>query len=279
MSVGGLCALDKIKTITLPSGIMNDTHRYLIHIQYLGFRYHGWLKQPGVKTVELMIEKTMVFILGHNDFKILGASRTDALVSACHSVFMLFCPEPYDTKQLLSDLNANLPADIRAVRAEKKDASFNVINSPRIKEYLYLFSHGREFHPFSASLMYHSPVPLDIERMKKGAVLFQGRHNFIRYCTKPGPNTRVERDIEYCRIEDNNELIANFFPETSWLLRIRSRGFMRNQIRLMMGQLLELGTGRITLPDIEDSLTGKETGPLRQIAPASGLILNRIDLD
>ena len=60
---------------------------YLVHIQYLGFRFHGWQRQPGVKTVESMVVKTLAFILGHEDFKILGAGRTDAMVSAGDAAF------------------------------------------------------------------------------------------------------------------------------------------------------------------------------------------------
>ena len=75
---------------------------YLIHIQYLGFRYHGWLKQPGLKTIESMIEKTIRFVLDHTNFKILGSSRTDAKVSANHSAFELFVSDPLDIDQLVS---------------------------------------------------------------------------------------------------------------------------------------------------------------------------------
>ena len=63
---------------------------YLIHIQFLGFRFHGWQKQPDVKTVHEMIDKTLWFVLGHEAYKTMGASRTDAKVSAQHFVFELF---------------------------------------------------------------------------------------------------------------------------------------------------------------------------------------------
>jgi len=78
---------------------------YLLHIQYLGFRYHGWLKQPGFKTIESMVEKTAKFILGHSRFKILGTSRTDSKVSANHSAFELFVDEALDMDTLLINFN------------------------------------------------------------------------------------------------------------------------------------------------------------------------------
>ncbi|MCK5099910.1 MAG: tRNA pseudouridine(38-40) synthase TruA, partial [Desulfobacteraceae bacterium] len=119
-------------------------HYYLIHIQYLGFRYHGWLKQPELKTIESMIEKTARFVLGHTDFKILGASRTDAKVSANHSAFELFVNDALNIDQLVIDFNKNLPNDIKVIKIEEKDKHFNIINAPRIKAYIYLFSFGEK---------------------------------------------------------------------------------------------------------------------------------------
>ncbi len=256
-----------------------EKYYYLVHIQFLGFRYHGWQKQPGFKTVELMVEKTLLFILGHQDFKILGCSRTDAKVSAHHFAFELFVNEPLNTKKLLADFHQNLPNDIRALHIDKVDKTFNIINTPRIKEYIYLFSFREKSHPFCAPLICNFPYHLDIEMMKKGALLFQGRHNFIQYCTKPKPKTTFEREVQVSKIKENRIFKANFFPAESWAYHIHSKGFLRYQIRLMMGQLLRLGKGEIQLSDIKASLKGDDRQPLRCIAPSSGLILNNIRFD
>lgn len=249
---------------------------YLVHIQYLGFRYHGWLKQPKLKTVEYMIEKTVKFILGDAEFKILGSSRTDAKVSANHASFELFVKEPLDTGELLSALNLNLPGDIRALKVEEVDKSFSIINAPRIKEYLYLFSYGEKCHPFCAPLIASFQHHLDIGMMKEGAQLFRGKHDFRRYCTKPNPGTNFEREVRVSKIEENDLFNASFFPEKSYVYHVHSKGFMRNQVRLMMGQLLSLGRGETDLNDISESLEGGNSRPLRHIAPASGLMLNKI---
>ncbi len=249
---------------------------YLVHIQYLGFRYHGWQKQPGQKTIEGMIEKTLGFVMKGEKFKILGASRTDSKVSAHHSAFMLFVDTPLETEPFKKELNLNLPKDIRVLAVEPKDHTFNIINTPRIKEYLYLFAFNQPHHPFSAALMACFSEDLDIDLMKQGARLFEGRHHFTRYCTKPGPDTLMKRDIIVSEIKENTQFSASFFPEKSYAYRIRSKGFLRYQIRLIMGQLLRLGRKQICLEDIRQSLSGRDCRPLRQIAPASGLILNKI---
>ena len=252
---------------------------YLIHLQYLGFRYHGWLKQPDVKTVESMIAKTLKFILGPAPFKILGASRTDSKVSANHTAFELFVNNPLSPDQLLTDFNLNLPNDIRILKIEEKDQAFSIINAPRIKEYIYLFAFGEKFHPFCAPLMSSFQGQLDVDLMKQGALLFQGNHNFIQYCTQPKTGTVVEREILVSRIEENRKYQASFFPEKSYAYTVRARGFLRYQIRLMMGQLVSLGRDEINLNDIRQSLKGKNQQPLKKIAPSSGLILNKIEFD
>lgn len=251
---------------------------YIIHIQYLGFRFHGWAKQPNVKTVHQFIDKTLPFVLGHKNFKTLGSSRTDAMVSANHAVFELFLKEPLDKLQFFHDLNSNLPTDIRAIKIEETDEKFNVIQSPKTKEYIYLFAFGEKCHPFTAPILCSFMENLDIEKMKIGARLFEGEHDFRKYVTKPSEKVNFVRQIEKSFIEENTIYQANFFPELSFVYHVHGKGFMRNQIRLMMGQLLLLGRGEITLNDIENSLTEPDDIPLDYIAPPSGLILNKVNI-
>jgi tRNA pseudouridine38-40 synthase len=252
---------------------------YLIHIQYLGFRFHGWAKQPNVKTVHQFIDKTLPYVLGHSNFKTLGSSRTDAMVSANHFVLELFLNDPLDQELFFNELNRNLPQDIRAIKVEETDATFNAIQSPKVKEYMYLFAFGEKYHPFTAPFMATFMEEMDIEIMKEGALMFQGIHNFKKYCKKPNEKTVFEREITVSLIEENMVFQASFFPEKSYVYHIHSRGFMRNQIRLMMGQLLRLGRGEIGLEDIRQSLENPDEDTFDYIAPASGLILNKVNFE
>jgi tRNA pseudouridine38-40 synthase len=254
---------------------------YLIKIQYLGYRFHGWQKQPKVKTLQLMIERTLNYILEQQAFKILAAGRTDAMVSANEAAFELFLEERplEDLEAFLELFNHNLPQDIRALGIEVVDEKFNIINHSKTKEYIYLFTEGQKNHPFCASMISTILDPLDIELMKQGAALFQGIHHFKTYCYKPSDNGVFEREIALCELVENTLFTANFFPETSYLLRVRGKGFGRNQIRLMMGALIKLGRGEISLDYIKESLLPDSKAVMDYIAPASGLILNKIEFD
>lgn len=253
---------------------------YVFRVQYLGYRFHGWQKQPKLKTIHLMIDRTFNYILEGKSFKTLASGRTDAMVSANEAAFELFIQEPIENKETFLDLfNTNLPQDIRALSIEEVDESFNIIQHSKVKEYVYLFSHGQKNHPFCAPMITSILDPLDIEIMKKGAKLFQGNHYFKTYCYKPTNNGKYQRELILSEIVENTLFTANFFPEQTYLFRVKGKGFMRNQVRLMMGALIKLGRGEIGLDYLENSLKPESEEVMDYIAPASGLILNKIEFD
>ena len=253
---------------------------YLIHIQYLGFRYHGWAKQPKIKTVHHMIDRSINYVFGgEKKFKTLGSSKTDAMVSANHAVFELFVHEELDKETFMKELNPNLPSDIRVLKIEETDATFNVIQHPKLKEYSYLFSFGEKPHPFCASLMSYFAFELDIELMKKAAPMFEGKHNFVKYCYKPSVGVDFEREVYKSELVENTVYTANFFPEQSFAFNVHGKGFMRHQIRLMMGQLISLGKGETTLEEFRSSIYNPTGSYFKFAAPASGLILHHIQFE
>ena len=253
---------------------------YFINIQYLGYRFHGWQKQPNVKTLHLMVDRTLNFILEGQYFKSLSSGRTDAMVSAECAAFELFLKAPInDLEAFLILFNYNLPQDIRALTIKEVDKEFNIINHSKIKEYLYLFTYGEKCHPFCAPIMTTILDDLDIDLMTKGAKLFEGKHFLKSYCYKPTDMGIYNRDILTCELVENTIYTANYFPKKSYILRVKGKGFMRNQIRLMMGTLIDLGKHKLTLADIEYSLQPDVFVKMEYIAPASGLILKNIDFE
>lgn len=223
----------------------------------------------------------MKFILPDRQTKILGSSRTDAMVSANDAAFELFLyDEPLeDFPAFMTLFNKNLPQDIRAISIREVDNLFNIIQNPNFKEYLYLFSFGEKYHPFCAPLMATIHEDLNISLMISGAKLFEGSHNFKNYCAAPSGNTKFERTIIKSEITVNQIYTASFFPKKSYVFRVQGAGFLRNQIRLMMGALIQLGKGELQLNNIEESLKPENFQVINYIAPASGLILNRIEFE
>ena len=260
---------------------MHQTNCYLFTIRYLGFRYSGWQKQPRQKTLEEMILKTFRFVLPGRDLKILGSGRTDAKVSALNGAFELFLKgDPLMiSNELISTINYNLPPDIKIIKLIEVNKRFNIIKNCKEKEYMYLFSFGGKNHPYSAPFVTGVLDKLEIDLMIKGANLFVGTHNFRAYTTADTKSKQLIRHVSKCSIVPNEYMQASFFPETSYALLIRSEGFLRYQVRMIMGALLLLGRNTLNLTDIKASLEPGTDFVLKSVAPASGLHLRSVDFD
>ena len=233
--------------------------------------------QPGLKSVEGMMNKTFKFILKHDQFKVLGCGRTDAKVSADDFALELFLNQEIDPSQLLEELNNNLPFDIRAKSVEEIDARFNIIQHPKIKEYHYHFSFGKKPHPFNAPFIINFGDDLDIALMQEAVKEFVGTHNFKRYVTKPNENTSFEREIISASIETNTRFTGKNTPTNSYVFKVSSKGFLRYQVRLMMAALIDVGNGTYTVDDIKNSLINFDEEPMKHNAPSSGLNLHKVN--
>jgi len=254
-------------------------HYYLLKIQYLGFRYHGWQKQPDLLTVERMMQRTLKFVLDHSNFKFIAAGRTDAKVSVNETyVELVLRDEALDLESFVDVFNSNLPQDVRLLEINQLPEQTNIIQAPKLKEYIYLFSFGTKNHPFCAPFMINFRDELDIELMQKGAQLMEGEHDFRNYAYKANPETQTVMTIEKAVVEINTLYSASFFPEQSYVFRVVGEGFKRHQVRLMMGALFDLGSGVLSLSDFKQSLDGTQEFKLTHIAQASGLILQRVEL-
>jgi len=260
---------------------MKKRYYYLIRVQFLGFRYSGWQKQPGQRTIEGMLLKTLKYLLPNQKFKIVGAGRTDAKVSALDAAFELILEETpiSDVSDFIKIFNNNLPADIKILKIDNINKDFNIIKDSKSKEYRYFFSFGDKNHPFCAAFMANILEDLDIKIMIEAAALYIGKHNFKAYTVKHGENKKVIRTITYCTIKENTEIKANFLPKHSYVLIICGKGFMRYQVRMIMGALILLGRGLLSLEEIQLSLTEDTNIKIPYIAPGSGLVLNKLEFE
>lgn len=249
---------------------------YLIRFQYLGFRYHGWLKQTTKKTVQRAIEEALECALAHTAFQVLGASRTDSMVSSTENFFELITEsEVIDLKALSMRMNKFLPPDIKILDAKETTREFKIISASRAKEYHYYFSFGEKLHPFCAPLMAMINEDLDIDLMSKAARLFEGEHHFGAFCYRLKDTQSPVREIDSALIETNHELTGSFFPTKSFVFKVKAKSFLRHQIRLMMGALFLVGMKRLSLLDLQAMLAGTAQQKV-MTAPASGLVLKGI---
>lgn len=251
---------------------------FLGRLQFLGFRYHGWQKQKtGHKTIQEMLDKTLWFILGEYNAKTLGASRTDAMVSADDFIFKITTKVEVCAKELFKKINDNLPQDIKLIELQNVDKDRNIIDESKTKTYHYYFCNEYRPNPMISPFMTNFHDQLDIELVKSAANLFEGFHDFKKFCYRPNENKIFKREIAESYVETNQNLKGSFFPETSFVFVVKAAGFLRHQVRIMMGAIILVGSKRMTLEDLKTALEGNDYERIPLIAPASGLKLYKTD--
>jgi tRNA pseudouridine38-40 synthase len=249
---------------------------YLFTIQYLGLRYHGWQRQKGLKTIQGTLERSFRHVLGHEDFNILGASRTDSGVSSIGGAFELFLKEPLDLTAFMQAANETMPADIRLLDARSVPADFNIIQDVETKQYGYYFTIGEKPHPFLSGALAYAGKDLDLELMKIGTALFEGNHDFRRFCTQGKQTEDFVRQIYKAEIT-SLETGQDFWPKKdTYVFRLNGEGFLMHQVRRMAAALFMLGRSEITLSDIQNALNSTEKHPFSPKAPAQGLVLEEV---
>ncbi|MBC2840591.1 tRNA pseudouridine(38-40) synthase TruA [Robiginitalea sp. SC105] len=254
-----------------------SSHHFLLRLEFLGFRFHGWQEQPGKRTVSGMLQKTFRFALPEAQVKLIGAGRTDARVSARDFAVLVIagCPEKPHAGNLLEALNANLPPDIRASSLHEVSREFNPIRDCEQKTYRYYFYRKGPPDPYVAPFVAYLPGIPELHPLEEAARLFIGTRDFRCFTASPTPEKKYVRQIDECRIV-SGEVVPGI--ETGFradMLEISGPGFGRNQVRLIMAALVAVGRGEVRPETLQSCLETGEGWSSQRVAPASGLHLVR----
>lgn len=240
---------------------------YLLNISYDGSRYHGFQIQKNSQTIQGVFSYIFKNKFNCEKLRIYCSSRTDAKVHALDQYLLLNSTMKYND-EFLSNLKSYLPDDIQIKRGFVPPKGFDIIAGSEYKEYHYLFSNIDT--ELNSNYFTNILEPLDIALMNKACKLFIGNNNFYNFQYK-GNQKNFNRTIFDCSISKTSETyFESKYPEDLYLFKIRGKGFMRHMVRIIMGSLINLGSGQIKLEDIEKSFTPKEKWS-GFIAPAQGL--------
>nr|BDT26785.1 tRNA pseudouridine(38-40) synthase TruA [Bacteriovorax sp. HI3] len=250
---------------------------YKITVQYKGTNYLGFQVQPSGKTIQGEINSALRILSKSDEIKSVGSGRTDSGVHAFGQVVRIEIPVDIPVASLPKAMNSNLPEDIRVIAAESVTEHFHPIFSAKSKEYNYVFATEENISPFARELVTYFPFQLNIETMKKGCQLFCGEHDFVNFqCVGTEVESTVRKIIscELVRLESTGHwahLVGEYY-----VLKVTGTGFLKQMVRLMMGALISLGRGKITLEDLEKSLKTPLPNRLGPTAPPQGLYLKEV---
>lgn len=254
---------------------LTQVSTYKVILSYKGTNYFGWQSQSKhEETIQNHVEKVVAKLARYQEYKVVGASRTDAGVHAGGQVLKITLPREIEPSVLTRGMNSKLPQDIKVVSSEFIHSDFNPNRDSKSKEYHYYFTENQHENARYSDSLYSFPSDLNFEHMNKACKILVGEHNFKSFCT-PGPNPgTMSRSILSCSIEK-----THFFSDGAdiYYLSIQGTGFLRYMVRYLMGAIWDIGAGQLSLEDFRSSLLSGNKNGIRTKAPSRGLHLINID--
>lgn len=239
--------------------------RYLIDFSYSGANFSGYQKQPGKRTVQDEIEKVLSSI-NNNSVKLTSSGRTDALVNAIHQKAHFDLDKKIGAYKLNGALNSYLPDDIYVNSVTEVDNLFHARYMVKSKTYEYLINTG-DYNPLLRTHVYQYCKPLNIRKMKKAVKYFIGKHDFTTFVSAEDKKEDKVREIYDASVDEKEGIIKITF---------KGSGFLKYQVRNMVGTLIKIGEEKV-LPDIILSLLEKKDRKCAFLcAPAQGLTLTDV---
>ena len=237
-----------------------------LDICYDGTRYRGWQRLPGVDaTIQGKLEMALSRILDE-PIEISGSGRTDAGVHALRQVANFHCNSTIPAGEILSQLRRYLPEDIGIYSCKDCSERFHARLNAKEKTYLYRIWNSDQPNVFDRRFVTVMPEKLDLAAMEKAAAHLVGEHDFSAFCGNPKFKKSTVRFIRSVDIRREGEELKIFFT---------GNGFIHNQVRIMVGTLLEVGRGERN-PDSIPNLFGGKRAEAGFLAPAQGLCLQEV---
>ncbi|MCI8346761.1 MAG: tRNA pseudouridine(38-40) synthase TruA [Bacilli bacterium] len=242
--------------------------RYLLTISYDGTNYCGYQAQPNFPTIQETLEMAIKKV-NNNKKRILQSSgRTDKKVHALGQCAHVDLDIDITSKKLKRALNSNLPNDIHIVKVEKVSNEFHARYSAKSKEYRYFINLG-EYNPIERNYVFQYNYKLDIKKMKKAIKIFLGVHDFRAFVTENKDKKNCVRKITRASIKK--------VSKDKYVFIFKGNGFLRYQIRNMVGILIKLGEGKIDRKELKEILESKNREKTGVTAKAEGLYLVRVE--
>ncbi len=243
-------------------------------LAYDGADFAGWQVQPGRTTVQGALASAIGRLTGENVLP-QGSGRTDAGVHALAQVASFATASVIPEENWMRALNDILPASIRVLEAANAAPEFHARKSARAKTYRYRIHRGTVCPPFLARYVWHYPYPLEESAMISAASVVVGEHDFTSFAAVDPE--RVERMAAEENVHTTN--IRTIFSSV-WtrdgeelIYTVRGSGFLHHMVRNLVGTILLIGKGTLTLEDLQRILDARERTAAGPTAPASGLYL------
>ncbi len=246
---------------------MKRNYRFII--MYDGSRYYGWQRLPEHDTIQGKLEAVLERLCGE-PVEVIGAGRTDAGVHAWRMAANAVLETVLGPEEIREYLNRYLPEDIAVREVKEAGPRFHARYNATGKSYCYTCFDGPVRPVFDRKYVYALEESPDLEAMREAALLLKGEHDFRNFCMNPRMKKSTVRVVDRIYIEREGDYIRFTF---------HGMGFLQNMVRIMVGTLLEVGWGHMSLARVEEVLHSRERQKAGPTAPAQGLCLLQVDYE
>ena len=240
--------------------------RFFITLSYDGTRYHGWQVQPNGPSVQEKLQWALSTIL-RQDIQVTGAGRTDAGVHA-RMMVAHFDVETmvYELQDLTYKLNRLLPQDIAIQMMEPVSDEMHARFSAISRTYHYYIHTVKD--PFLRAYFCELHYPLDFQLMNEAAAILMTYEDFGAFC-------KAHADVKTTLCHITAAQWHQTSP-SSWYFEITANRFLRNMVRAVVGTLIDVGRGRLSLDDFRKVIEGKRRTEAGESMPANALFLEEV---
>jgi tRNA pseudouridine38-40 synthase len=240
--------------------------RYFLHISYDGTNYHGWQRQLNGHSVQEEIESALRKLLRQERVVSVGCGRTDAGVHAREFFLHFNAEKPIENpEEIFFKLNLMLPKDIGVYRLWQVDYLAHARFDANERSYEYHIHQKRD--PFSQRYSTFYPWSLDVKKMNEAAMLLLNYKDFAAFCKSGGGQKTTLCDLRRAEwIVDGSKLVFH----------ITADRFLRNMVRAIVGTLVDVGRGRISLDQFITIVESGKRPKAGESVPAQGLHLTKI---
>jgi tRNA pseudouridine38-40 synthase len=246
-----------------------------VDLAYDGVPFHGFARQPNVRTVQGDIEIALGKLFG-SEPRTVGAGRTDAGVHALGQVLSIFgAPDDADLTKVRDALNAMLAPHIAVSQVEQTSPDFHARFSARSRTYVYAILSGDVPDPFIATTSWYHPEPLNDAAMSEAAGHLLGPHDFTSFGrpsepVDPSSSPSAQRVLYELKVTRSGSLVR---------VKARANAFIQQMVRSLVGTLAQVGEGRKDPSDMASILAARDRAAAGPVAPPHGLCLVSVEYD
>ncbi|MFQ5657441.1 MAG: tRNA pseudouridine(38-40) synthase TruA [Candidatus Methylomirabilales bacterium] len=235
-------------------------------VEYDGTAYHGWQVQPGLPTIQGVLQEAVKRVTGE-EVQITGAGRTDAGVHALGQVANFWTGKGMSSNAWEGALNSLLPPDVVVTEVEPALEGFDARRSAKAKTYRYSILTGRSPSALERYLLLHIRDRLDLASMAEAAAYLIGQYDFSAFRAADSDQTNAVRNVYEARFVTERDRV-HFI--------ITGSGFLKHMIRIVVGTLLDVGKGRVSPADFRGTLRSRNRQHAGRTAPPHGLCLMHV---